>query len=168
MGTGFKAPGPTGDWSDSQERMQHHKFSVHLAKPFSASSPLLSATGLRVIKVHFLFTSSAFTSLLVKSFTQSMKQFSVTLLYVPRNSLNCEVSRETRPSRLFTHRCHQTTAGAASYCTWNRALQQQTVSSILHYLFDLVGLRNLNRHDTEEQSTLFQKKSHFSIHLDLK
>ena len=35
------------------------------------------------------FTSSGFTSLLVKSFTQSMKQFSVSLLYVPRNSLNC-------------------------------------------------------------------------------
>lgn len=95
MGTGFKAPELTGDWSDSQERMWHHKFSVYLAKPFSASSPLLSARDLKVIRHHFLFTSSGFTSLLVKSFTQSMKQFSVTLLYVPRNSLNCNVSRET-------------------------------------------------------------------------
>lgn len=95
MGTGLKAPELTGDWSDSQERMWHHKFSVHLAKPFSASSPLLSARCLKVIRHHFLFTSSGFTSLLVKSFTQSMKQFSVTLLYVPRNSLNCNVSRET-------------------------------------------------------------------------
>lgn len=33
--------------------------------------------------------SSGFTSRLVKSLTQSMKQFSVTLLYVPKNSLNC-------------------------------------------------------------------------------
>lgn len=41
------------------------------------------------------FTSSGFTSLLVKSLTQSMKQFSVTLLYVPRNSLNWN-SKQTR------------------------------------------------------------------------
>lgn len=39
-------------------------------------------------KADILFTSSGFTSRVVKSFTQSMKQFSVTLLYVPRNSLN--------------------------------------------------------------------------------
>ena len=40
-------------------------------------------------------TSSGFTSLVVKSFTQSMKQFSVSLLYVPRNSLNCSTHKFT-------------------------------------------------------------------------
>lgn len=144
MGTGFKAPELTGDWSDSQERMWHHKFSVYLAKPFSASSPLLSARDLKVIRHHFLFTSSGFTSLLVKSFTQSMKQFSVTLLYVPRNSLNCNVSRETVDIRNVL-----------------RLSGTSTRAPFFYYLFDLVGLRHLNRHDTEEQSTLFNKNSHF-------
>lgn len=41
------------------------------------------------------FTSSGFTSLVVKSRTQSMKQFSVTLLYVPRNSLNWTQETDT-------------------------------------------------------------------------
>lgn len=39
-----------------------------------------------------------------------------------------------------------------------------TVSSDLYYLFDLVGLGHLDRHDTEEQNTLLNKVTSY-IHL---
>lgn len=78
--------------------------SINERNLFSASSFLLSQSQQHSgcppptfmnIADHFVITSSGFTSRVVKSFTQSMKQFSVTLLYVPRNSLNCQGNDKT-------------------------------------------------------------------------
>lgn len=59
------------------------------------------------------FTSSGFTSLVVKSRTQSMKQFSVTLLYVPRNSLNwtqeTDTTQKTAAEQQFNKTIWETT-----------------------------------------------------------